>query len=81
MMFDYNEDRTRFFAKEMAFSEKVFSKSITLFDQNILSTLMPNRKPKVGSGLRDMLYDLYRNDIESPEGLIDRGLSAWKLSG
>ena len=77
-MYDYNEDRTRLFPKKMTIIDKIFVGAITVFDQRLLARFLPNKKPRVGSELRNMLYDLYASDIESLEGFLDRDLSAWK---
>jgi hypothetical protein len=60
--------------------EKGFAGCITFFDKLIMSKLMPNDKPKIGLELKQMLYDLYSKDIESLEKLINRDLSAWRVS-
>ncbi|MDB4327407.1 hypothetical protein OAA14_02540 [bacterium] len=60
--------------------EKGFARCITFFDKLIISKLMPNDKPKIRLELKKMLYDLYSKDIESLEKLINRDLSAWRVS-
>jgi len=79
-LFDYNEDRTQFSYKEMTLIDKIFLRSINLLDKKVLSGLMPNKKPKIGLQLRNKLYDLYANDIESLADFINRDLSIWKPS-
>lgn len=74
----YNEDRTRLFSKEMTLIDKMFAGAITKLDQKIMARYLPNKKPKVGLELRNMLYDLYASDIENLEHFLDRDLSAWK---
>ena len=77
-IYDYNEDRTRLFPKKMTLIDKVFAGFLTILDQKLMSRYLPNNKPNVGLEIRNMLYDLYANDIVSLADFIDRDLSAWK---
>jgi len=79
-MYEYSDDSARLSAKKMSPLEKGFAGCITFFDKLIMSKLMPNDKPKIGLELKQMLYDLYSKDIESLEKLINRDLSAWRVS-
>lgn len=80
-IYRYNDDRTRVFAKQMTPIDKVLAGAITTLDRKLLSKYLPNKKPKVGLEFRNLLYDLYANDIEALAGFINRDLSAWKPSG
>jgi len=77
-MYVYNEGRTRLFNKKMSLADKMIGRSVTMIDRLILSRFLANNKPRVGSELRKILYELYACDIESLESFIGRDLSAWR---
>lgn len=79
-IYDYNDDRTRLFTKQMTPIDKILAGAITALDKMLLSKFLPNNKPKVGIELRNMLYDLYASDIEALSDYINRDLSGWKPS-
>ena len=77
-MYSYNNDRTRLSEKKMNLIDMFFAGTITAIDSILLAQFYPNVKPVVSDEFKKMLYELYRNDIESLESLIDRDLSLWK---
>jgi hypothetical protein len=77
-MYRYSNDRTRLYAKEMTFVDKVLTWVITTLDRKVLSMYLPNNKPTIGIELRNLLYNLYASDIEALADLINRDISAWK---
>jgi hypothetical protein len=50
-----SDDSTRLPAKKMSLLEKGFAGCITLFDELVMSRLMPNDKPKIGLELKQMI--------------------------
>ncbi len=77
-LYNYSEDGTRAFPRELSLLGKIIAGSIATFDRHLLSRCFNGRKPVLGPDLHRMIYDLYADDIGDLESQIDRDLSAWK---
>ncbi len=77
-LFVYNQDRTRSFYKKMTLIDKAVAGAITVIDRGVISRILADSRPEIGSELRRILYEIYASDIESLEGFLGRDLSSWR---
>ena len=79
-IFKYNKDRTRLTVKKnLPFKDRAYCKVIDSIDRYIYQKISDSRKAEYSTELKHQIYDIYKEDIEALERLINRDLSAWKI--
>ncbi|MEM8844948.1 MAG: sulfotransferase [Pseudomonadota bacterium] len=78
-LFEYNEDITRCEQKKMSPLSFLAAGSITAFDRYLLSRIYKSNKPQISEELKQILNDIYKDDILNLETLIDKDLKNWMI--
>jgi len=75
----YNPIRTRSrFKENLSLSDRIIAKSINTINRNFVPFVKKNDL-KYDLVLYKKLYDIYKDDIDKLENLLDRDLSDWKV--
>lgn len=74
----YNRDNTRLTRKKQNILEKGICFFIKSVDNMVLSNIFSNEKPVLSTHLEQTLYEIYREDIDNLERLLQVDLSRWK---
>jgi hypothetical protein len=77
-LYVYNEDMTRSSLKRQTSVDKALFHLISQVDNVIMKRVFNNDKPKLSTSLKNRLVDIYREDIDSLSGYLERDLEVWK---
>jgi sulfotransferase family protein len=77
-MYRYNPDRTKRYAKRPGLWDRAINKLVVWTDRLLLAPICYNTKPELSSTLKKRLNEIYKDDINGLEGLLDQKLRAWK---
>ena len=78
IIYEYNETRTRLQLKKISIFEKIMNEVILFFDKNIFQKICNNSKPVLDEQISKALYNIYSQEVENLEKLLNRDLQDWK---
>ena len=79
-IFEYDAQRTGMKMKDQTRFERWASKAIREFDRQVMIRIFKNPKFELSPELSYRLYQLYADDITRLETLLERDLSAWRVT-
>ncbi|ESA38758.1 sulfotransferase [Leptolyngbya sp. Heron Island J] len=76
LVYQYNDEKTRLWKRKNILASAI-SYTLKSFDSVILSKVFASEKPSLSKIIRSELIDLYKDDIQALQKLINRDLSSW----
>jgi hypothetical protein len=76
-LYNYNLEKTRLYIKNQSYFDQLFVDSINKLDAFLLKKIFLNDKPRLSSHLRNILSDIYSEDVYRLSKLTGQNLNHW----